>query len=256
MLRVAGGEGVPKVGFPVRPKICVLSFRLDHGDLLVMDESKCVHRTVSGLQGPRVYFAFRWTTQHIASCPLPGVMCCALPSCVQGLAELGSGNRGNKLGNLGLMVFLLPIGVCFRWEDARVERWRKCCHSGSPLNTLGGVFPDGAFLEKHKKNHCKTFTLFVHGLWGSRRTVFLGEGGGRGRGLVIWRHPGPIPGNGVSGRPSVEFVNVGGWLSNGDMALDSCAQFQAVAGHGLFPAKARSIGLQLRKALVVMLGLV
>ena len=42
--------------------------RLDHGDLLVMDglaQSEYVHRTVSGQQGPRVYLAFRWITQHI-----------------------------------------------------------------------------------------------------------------------------------------------------------------------------------------------
>ena len=45
------------------------------------------------------------------------------------------------------------------------------------------------------------------------------------------RNPGLV----VSGDPadhlSVEFVNVGGWLTNGDMALDSCAQFLAVAEH-------------------------
>ena len=34
----------------------------------------------------------------------------------------------------------------------------------------------------------------------------------------------------------------------GDMALDSCAQFLAVAEHRLIPARARSIGHQPRKA--------
>ena len=66
------------------------SIRLDDGDLLVMDglaQSEYVHRTVSGLQGPRVNLAFRWITQHIASCPQTGVLRCALPSCVQRLAE-------------------------------------------------------------------------------------------------------------------------------------------------------------------------
>ena len=36
---------------------------------------------------------------------------------------------------------------------------------------------------------------------------------------------------------SVEFVNVGGWSTNGNMALDSGAQFLAVAEHRLIPAR-------------------
>ena len=65
---------------------------LDHGDLLVMDgltQSEYAHRAVSGLQGPRVNLTFRWVTRHIASCPLAGATYCALPACVQGLAEPG-----------------------------------------------------------------------------------------------------------------------------------------------------------------------
>ena len=50
------------------------------------------------------------------------------------------------------------------------------------------------------------------------------------------------------GQLSVEFVNVGGWLTYGDLALDSCAQFLAVAEHRLIPSRARSICHQLRKA--------
>ena len=42
---------------------------------------------------------------------------------------------------------------------------------------------------------------------------------------------------------SVEFVNVGGWLTNGDLALDSGGQFFAAAEHWLIP-----IRHQLRKA--------
>ena len=69
------------------------SITLDHGDLLIMDgsaQSEYAHRTVPGLQGPRVNLIFRWETQHISSCPLAGAMYCALPLCVQGLAELGT----------------------------------------------------------------------------------------------------------------------------------------------------------------------
>ena len=35
----------------------------------------------------------------------------------------------------------------------------------------------------------------------------------------------PCPGRELS----VEFINVGSWLTSGDLALDSCAQFLAVA---------------------------
>ena len=47
---------------------------------------------------------------------------------------------------------------------------------------------------------------------------------------------------------SVEFANVGGWLTSGDFALDSCAQFLAVPEHRLIPSRARSICHQLRRA--------
>ena len=72
---------------------------LDHGDLL---------------QGPRVNLTFRWVAQHIASCPLAGVVGCVLPSCVQGLAEPGSRGEegwGNKWSSLWGLVLLLLILV-------------------------------------------------------------------------------------------------------------------------------------------------
>ena len=83
----------------------------------------------------------------------------------------------------------------------------------------------------------------------SKRTIyFFGE-------LLLWvlyigsaRHPGPSPRIFTPGQLSVEFVNVGGWLTSGDLALDSCAQFFAVAEHRLTPSRARSICHQLRKA--------
>ena len=47
------------------------------------------------------------------------------------------------------------------------------------------------------------------------------------------------PGNGkrffTPGQLSVEFANVGGWSTYGDLALDSCARFLAVAEHRLSP---------------------
>ena len=74
-------------------------------------------------------------------------------------------------------------------------------------------------------------------------------------GVICWmlhigraRHPGPGPRNIIPGHLSIEFINVGGWLTSGDVALDSCAQFLAVAEHRLIPSRARSIGHQLRIA--------
>ena len=56
------------------------------------------------------------------------------------------------------------------------------------------------------------------------------------------RHPGPGKRYFTPGQLSVEFVNVGGWLTYGDLALDSCAQFLAVAELQLIPSRARSVG--------------
>ena len=53
------------------------------------------------------------------------------------------------------------------------------------------------------------------------------------------RHPGPGPRFFTPGQLSIEFVYVGGWLAHGDLALDSCAQFLAVAEHRLIPSRAR-----------------
>ena len=62
------------------------------------------------------------------------------------------------------------------------------------------------------------------------------------------RHPGPGPRDFTPGQLSIEFVNVGGWLTSGDLALDSCPQFLAVAKQRLIPSRARSICHQLRRA--------
>ena len=62
------------------------------------------------------------------------------------------------------------------------------------------------------------------------------------------RHPGPGPRFFTLGQLSIEFADVGGWLTSGDSALDSCAQFLAAAEHRLIPSRARSVCHQLRKA--------
>ena len=62
------------------------------------------------------------------------------------------------------------------------------------------------------------------------------------------RHPGPGPRSFTPGQLFIEFVNVGGWLTSGELALDSCAQFLAIAEHRLIPSRARSVCHRLRRA--------
>ena len=59
------------------------------------------------------------------------------------------------------------------------------------------------------------------------------------------RHPGPGRRSFIPGPLSIEFANIGGWLTY-DLAMDSCAQFLAVAER-LIPTRARSVGHQLWK---------
>ena len=107
------------------------SITLDHGDLLVKDgsaQSEYAHRTVPGLQGPRVNFTYRWVAQHAASCPLAGVVFCVLPACVQGLAEPGSGGLGggenkwsSSLGLVLLLLILVSVLLVSTWIHIRRE---------------------------------------------------------------------------------------------------------------------------------------
>ena len=57
---------------------------------------------------------------------------------------------------------------------------------------------------------------------------------------LLWvgraRHPGPVEG----GVLSLQALNVGGWLTHGDTALDTSADFLAVSEHRLVPARVRS----------------
>ena len=105
------------------------SITLDHGDLLVMDgsaQSEYAHRTVPGLQGPRVNLTYRWVTQHAASCPLAGVVSCVLPTYIQGLAELGSRWLGmgentcsTFLGFVLLVLILVSVLLVSTWIHIR-----------------------------------------------------------------------------------------------------------------------------------------
>ena len=111
--------------------------------------------------------------------------------------------------------------------------------------------PNRACGGKSGQNYCKTTVspLIKCVFLVSKRTLyFSGE-------VVVWmlhigraRHPGPVKRSSIPGQLSIEFANIGGWLTYGDLAMDSCAQFLAVTEHRLIPARARSVGHQLRKA--------
>ena len=58
------------------------------------------------------------------------------------------------------------------------------------------------------------------------------------------RHPGPGTSSYLPGF-SFEFLNVGGWLSRGDLAQESSSHFLAIAEHRLNPA--RAVTTQLRR---------
>ena len=81
--------------------------------------------------------------------------------------------------------------------------------------------------------------------------LFSRNSGERFWGLVFWhlwigraRHPGP---SSTSHHLGIEVLNVGGWLTHGDLALDTSVDFLAVVEHRLIPARVRSEWSRLKK---------
>ena len=90
---------------------------------------------------------------------------------------------------------------------------------------------------RHKQNMRPLFLLYGFFLFNRNFTKRFG-------GLILWhfwagraRHPGPPS---QPQHVSIEFHNVGGWLTHGDLALDAGVDFLAVAEHRLIPARVRS----------------
>ena len=143
------------------------------------------------------------------------------------------------------MVFIL-----FSLLEMLVAKWEPTpCYRDA--YSVG--IPKGVCGRKCGQIHCKTTVsprdkcVFLV----SKRTLYFFWG------VVIWmlhigraRHPGPGRRPFISSQLSIKFANIGGWLTYGDLAMDSCAQFLAVAEHRLIPAGARSVGHQLRVMLV------
>ena len=109
------------------------SVRLDHGDLLVMDglaQLEYEHSTSSELQGPRVNLTYRWITQHTPVCKaMRAGVCCALPSCAQGLPGLGSRREEGAflMPPLGWFFLWLVVVACLALAYASIAHWGWRC---------------------------------------------------------------------------------------------------------------------------------
>ena len=109
--------------------------------------------------------------------------------------------------------------------------------------------PKWALWEKGSQKHYETtFSLHLGRFLFGKQKNFSGR-------VIRWmlhigraRHPGPGPRDITPGQLSIEFINVGGWLTCRDLAMDSCAQFLVVAEHRFIPSRARSVCHHLRKA--------
>ena len=147
------------------------------------------------------------------------------------------------------MLFLGSVVLCC-WIllDMLVAKWEPtpCYHDAYSVGT-----PKWELGRKAGRTTVRPRfpPLFRHVFLVNKKTIFFFGG------LVIWmhhigraRHPGPGKRYFTPGQLSVEFVNLGGWSTCGDLALDSCAQFLAVAEHRLIPSRARSVGHFPRKA--------
>ena len=113
-----------------------------------------------------------------------------------------------------------------------------------------GGYPQVGIVGKGWQSHCKTtvspcLSVFF---WLTKDSILFGRVGDMDApyqwGWTSWSWQTVF----TPGQLSVEFVNDGGSLTCGDLAMDSCAQFLAAAEHRLIPSMARSVGQFLRKA--------
>ena len=144
-------------------------------------------------------------------------------------------------GMVFMLILLLDMLVA-KWEPTPC--YRDAYSVGIPNRACGG---------KSGQMHCKTtvpppwkmcfFLVSKRTLYFFWEVVVFGCCILVGLGIL-----GLVRGLFIPGQLSVEFANIGGWLTYGDLAMDSCAQFLAVAEHRLIPARTRSVSHQLRKA--------
>ena len=117
--------------------------------------------------------------------------------------------------------------------------------------------PKCGYCGKGWQIHCKTTFSPLYGrlVLVSKRTSF--SFGRWWFGCSTLREPDILSWYSVfyPGQLLVEFVNVGGWLTYGDLALDSCAQFLAVAEHRLIPSRAGQFVISFVRLVISLFGL-
>ena len=109
----------------------------------------------------------------------------------------------------------------------REEQWQQLFYSESFLCSAHNFFIGTSLLTMMTIEHGR-----VRG-WKRGETCHLP---GNSEVLVI-----SYPSNGLN----VEILNVGGWLSDGDLVLRSIASFLAVGKHSLVPARTRAVSNEL-----------
>ena len=157
---------------------------------------------------------------------------------------LGGGRWGHYLCNLWGEYFKIQKMSAFFWIYVGFLIWKPYMLALVGQPSLHGCdacmvyWIKGALRRNCRLKQCETS---VSPYW-----VFLFSRNPTKRfwGLILWhfwagraRHPGP-PSQHHS--VSLEFFNVGGWLTHGDLALDAGVDFLAVAEHRLIPARVRS----------------
>ena len=165
-----------------------------------------------------------------------------------------------------------PFGVV-QWGHYLWNHWRECqaAHKIACHDWFKGIFINGkpymlalvgrpslhgnyACMVYWTKGALRRTCRQIHGKTSfSPFRVFLFSRNSRERfwGLVFWhlwigraRHPGP---SSTSPHLGIEVLNVGGWLTHGDFALDTDVDFLAVVEHRLIPARVRSEWSRLKK---------
>ena len=130
-------DNEPLFGDQGDPKVIVSMSLGSSVDFRVCSRGRCnapssirLDSTSSELQGPRVNLTYRWITQHTPVCKaLRAGICCALPSCAQGLPGLGSREEGGAflMPPLGWFFLWLVVVACLALACASIAHWGWLC---------------------------------------------------------------------------------------------------------------------------------
>ena len=122
------------------------------------------------------------------------------------------------------------------WLPCMLAWWRLLSLSGCDACLVIKPTPEGKSGLKHGKTSLSPLSIFLVSSHSLKNLL----------GCLVWhlwlgraRHPGP-------GSVGIEVKNVGGWLTNGDLAVETSADFLCVTEHRLVSARARSEWKRLR----------